>query len=231
MATVKRIVCLANSRKLSGRCVAGKELSGGRPIGWIRPISAREHEEVSEYERQYQDGSDPRVLDIVDVPLLDARPTDYQQENWLLDPEHYWVKVDRFAWSDLRQLADPVAPLWVNGQSTYNGHNDTIPLALASDLRSSLRLVQVDRLALSVFRPGEAFGNPKRRVQGRFQHHGVEYRLWVTDPGYERTYLAGPDGDYEIGEGFLTISLGEAYNDACYKLIAAIIERGRGAAA
>ena len=26
MATVKRIVCLANSRKLSGRCVAGKEL-------------------------------------------------------------------------------------------------------------------------------------------------------------------------------------------------------------
>ena len=24
--TVKRIVCLANSRKLSGRCIAGKEL-------------------------------------------------------------------------------------------------------------------------------------------------------------------------------------------------------------
>ena len=32
MATVKRIVCLANSRKLSGRCVAGKELSSGRHV-------------------------------------------------------------------------------------------------------------------------------------------------------------------------------------------------------
>ena len=228
MAMVKRIVCLANSRKLSGRCVAGKELLGGGPVGWIRPISDREHEEVSEYERQYQDGSDPRVLDIMDVPLLDPRPTGYQQENWLLDPEHYWAKVGHFAWSDLRNLADPAALLWVNGQSTYNGHNDKISLALASDLRSSLRLIRVDRLTLSVFKPGEAFGNPKRRVQGRFQHYGVEYRLWVTDPGYERMHLARPDGDYEIGESFLTLSLGEAYNDACYKLIAAIIERRAG---
>lgn len=231
MAVVKRIVCLANSRKLSGRCVAGKELLGSKPIGWIRPVSTREHEEVSEYERQYQDGSDPRVLDIMDVPLLAARPTGYQQENWLLDPEHYWVKVGRRGWNELSQLADPVAPLWVNGQSTYNGLNDKIPLAMAGGLTSSLRLIHVDRLALSVFKPGEAFGNPKRRVQGRFQHDGVEYRLWVTDPAYERTHLAKPDGDYEIGESFLTLSLGEAFNDACYKLIAAVIERDAGAAA
>lgn len=52
-----------------------------------------------------------------------------------------------------------------------------------------------------------------------------EYRLWVTDPGYERAYLAKPDGEYELGESFLTVSLGEPHNDACYKLIAAIIGR------
>ena len=35
MPTVKRIVCLANSRKLTGRCVAGKELlEGNRLGGW-----------------------------------------------------------------------------------------------------------------------------------------------------------------------------------------------------
>ena len=43
---------------------------------WLRPVSDRENEEVSEYERQYADGSDPRVLDIIDVPLLDAPPKD-----------------------------------------------------------------------------------------------------------------------------------------------------------
>ena len=231
MATVKRIVCLANSRKLQGRCIAGREIVQGKPGAWVRPVSAREHEEVSEYERQYQDGSDPRVLDIMDVPLLDPRPKGYQQENWLLDPDLYWAKIGRATWSDLVRLADPVTALWINGHSTYNGLNDRIPLSLAGALKSSLRLVRVERMTFSVFKPGEAFGNPKRRVQGRFRHDGTEYRLWVTDPGYERAYLAKPDGNYEIGESFLTVSLGEPHNDACYKLIAAIIQRDEGTGA
>src|SRR2546427_12899402 len=138
MGTVKRILCLANSRKLNGRCVAGKEVSEGAPVAWIRPVSAREHEEVSEYERQYEDGRDPRVLDIIDVPLLDPRPKGYQQENWLLDPDGYWVKVGSVKWNDLQQFADPVGPLWINGHSTYNGSNDTIPLSLTGHNNSSL---------------------------------------------------------------------------------------------
>ena len=100
--TVKRIVCLANSRKYSGRCIAGKELlADGRPGRWIRPVSARENEEVSEHERQFHDGSDPRLLDVMDVPLLNPLPKDYQQENWLLDPASYWEKVRRIGWQEL----------------------------------------------------------------------------------------------------------------------------------
>lgn len=54
-----KIVCLANSRKINGRCIAGREV-GGRDTGrWVRPVSDRAHEEVSEHERQYNDGSDP----------------------------------------------------------------------------------------------------------------------------------------------------------------------------
>lgn len=137
--TVKRIVCLANSRKLHGRCVAGKELQGENPGRWIRPVSAREYEEVSEYERQYQDGSDPQVLDILRIPLLNPRPKGYQQENWLLDPNNYWVKVGRGEWKLLESLADALGPLWINGHSTYNGRNDKIPLSEASALDSSLQ--------------------------------------------------------------------------------------------
>jgi hypothetical protein len=231
MGTVKRIVCLANSRKLSGRCVAGIELSGTQAVGWIRPVSSREHEEVSEYERQYEDGSDPRVLDILDVPLLEPRPKHYQQENWLLDPDRYWVKTGRATWSQLAPLAAQNEELWINGHSSYNGVNDRIPTALAEKLRSSLRLLRVDRLRLAVFKPGETFGNTKRRVQARFHHNRVQYRLWITDPRYERTYLAKSDGEYEIGESLLTISLGEPYNDMCYKLTAAIVERERNPSA
>jgi hypothetical protein len=226
MTTVTRIVCFANSRKLNGRCIAGVALSHeGEPAGWIRPISAREHEEVSEYERQYQNGSDPRVLDIMDVPLLEPRPKGYQQENWLLDPDQYWRKIGHVTWGVLNRYETKATTLWVNGHHTYSGMNDSIPLGFVGGIKTSLCLVRVPSVALHVFAPGEAFGNAKRRVQGRFRLNGSEYHLWVTDPSFERTYLAMPDGRYEVGEAFLTISLGEPYNGSCYKLIAAIIPR------
>lgn len=225
MAAVKRIVCLANSRKLNGRCVAGIEIADGRRLGWIRPVSAREHQEVSEHERQYENGDDPRVLDIIDVPLLKAQPHGHQQENWLLDPGRWWVKTGTAAWNDLRPLADPPEPLWIDGHHTYNGRNDAVPLTRAGTLRNSLRLIAVSGMTIAVFAPREKFGNRTRRVQGRFRHRGAEYRLWITDPPYERRYLGEPNGHYEIGASFVTVSLGEPFNDVCYKLIAAIVER------
>ena len=178
---------------------------------------------MSEYERQYEDGSDPQVLDVIDVPVLEPRPWDYQTENWLLNPKSYWERAGRLSSSDLSVLADPVAPLWIDGHSTYNGLNDKIPIAATGSVTNSLRLLHVDRLRLVVCRPGEAFGNNKRRVQGRFRHADRDYALWLTDPGWERTYLAKLNGTYDFGEHYLTVSLGEPYGDACYKLIAAVI--------
>ncbi len=220
----KEIICLANSRKLHGRCVAGRERSDGTTAGaWIRPVSDREGQEVSEYERQYEDGSDPKLLDIIAIPIVQPQPGNYQTENWLLDGNYYWRKVGNYSPSDLPNLVDPIDKLWINGHNTSNGTNDRIPIERTASLSSSLRLVQVERLTLSVFAPGEAFGNSKRRVQGRFKHAGETYTLWVTDPQHERTYLKKLDDTYELGPCYLTISLGEPYEGFCYKFIAAII--------
>lgn len=225
MPVTKRIVCLANSRKLSGRCIAGREFDGNHAGAWIRPISAREHEEVSEYERQYENGSDPRVMDLIDVPLLTPRPKGYQQENWLLDPESYWVRTAQIQWADLGMLTDNPATLWVNGSSTYHGFNDQIPLAAAAGLSNSLFLIHVNHVELQVYRPGADFGNPKQRVQARFAYNGNNYWLRVTDPVIERGFTQRGDGSYQLGESYLTISLGEPFNNNCYKLVAAIIFR------
>jgi hypothetical protein len=47
--------------------------------------------------------------------------------------------------------------------------------------------------------------------------------LWVTDPLIERQYLAGENGDYAVGECFITVSLGEPLEGFCYKLVATVI--------
>lgn len=227
---IKRILCLANSKKLAGRCIAGREVHGTVAGLWVRPVSARPDEEVSENERQYQDGSDPRLFDVIDVPLLHAAPHACQVENWLLDPGSYWTRIRRANWAELQHFVETPTTLWINGHSTYHGHYDEIPQAVADALPGSLYLIRVDQVTLHVFAPQEAFGNPKRRVQAHFAHRGVLYRLWVTDPVIERTYLALVDGYYTLGECCLTISLGEPFQKKDgswhrYKLVAAIIQR------
>jgi hypothetical protein len=92
-------------------------------------------------------------------------------------------------------------------------------------LRSSLRLIHVGKLEINVCVRGEAFGNTKRRVQARLSSDGMDYWSWVTDPIIEREYLAKPDGHYLMGEAYLIISIGEPYQDYCYKLVATIIRR------
>lgn len=221
---VKTIVCLANSRKESGRCIAGRVWNDeGKPGEWIRPVSDRPKEEVSEYERSYEDGSTAQVYDIIDIPLIRAKPQGWQSENWLLDPEYYWEKHDRIDWSDLHKLTDPVDHLWINGPKTIYGINDKIEPSASGQLGDSLRLIKLKGMDIAVFVPYQDYGKTKRRVQARFTYNNATYQLWITDPIYERRYLMKENGEYQIGECFATISIGE-FDRSYYKLVAAIFE-------
>ena len=203
----------------------------GSPGGWVRPVSDRGDEAVSSFERQYRDHSEPRVLDVIDVPVLEERPNTYQSENWLLDPHPsrppvFWSKVCRVTLDDLPQFTDPAGPLWIDGHSSDKGRNDRIPLYLANALDSSLRLIQVDRLELSTTKAESKLkvqGVSPYKVQGRFQYDGVEYWLSVTDPIYEQAFGERPNSSYTLEACFLTISLGGPHKGYAYKLIAAII--------
>lgn len=226
----KRVVLLANSRKHAGRCLAGREVDTNGYQGWIRPVSAREGEEISEKEREYEDGSDPKVLDIVDIPFKYAKPHSNQVENWLIDDTYYWGKAGTLSWQQASALAENPATLWVNNDSTFNGLNDQIPQQVAVTLRSSICLIRVNAIAIHVCVPGAAFNNPKKRVQARFRFNGVDYWLWITDPDIERTYLVGPPRVEQLGESLLTVSLSEPHEKSPgvfyqYKLIASIIPR------
>ena len=222
---VKRIVCLAYSRMPNGRCVAGRELrTDGRLGAWIRPVVGREDEGVTEEDSRYADGGLPRLLDVMEVPVIANRPEGHQTENWLLDPDRRWARVNRFDVNVLPKWADAVDSLWINGSSTSNGLNDKVPATAANTLDTSLYLIEAN-LEICVFNPEAARGDFRRRVQGRFRCNGTDYRMWVTDPDQEQKFFAGPNGSYQLGTCYLTVSLSlAAIYGYHYKLIAAIIE-------
>jgi hypothetical protein len=72
VAYVKRIVCLANSYKRRGRCIPGREILANGYGGWVRPVSERPKAEVALSECRYENNVIPKLLDVVDVPLLSA---------------------------------------------------------------------------------------------------------------------------------------------------------------
>ena len=232
---VKRIVCLANSRKQKERCIAGKELlADGRPGGWVRPVSDRGDEAVSSFERQYKDRTEPRVLDVIDVPVLEERPNTYQSENWLLDPHPshppvFWNKVC-------------VASLWMTYHSspTRRGRYGLTDTAATMDGTTESRsTLPIPLIVLCVSSRLTGWNCPRLRHESKLKSAGalpvqscrdvsgmmeIEFRLSVTDPIYQHAYGERPTSSYALDACFHYRKPRRLHTKGyAYKLIAAII--------
>src|SRR5271166_917706 len=102
----KTIICLANSRKLAGRCIAGKEIASGNIGVWVRPVSKSLMGELSEEDRRFENGQDPSLLDVIRIPMIEPRPHGFQAENHLIDDGYYWAKVRKATWDELGAALD-----------------------------------------------------------------------------------------------------------------------------
>jgi hypothetical protein len=209
----KRIICLANSNKdlchNSGRCIAGKDVSVNN--FWIRPISARPTEEISFRERLYENGQEPKILDMIDIEIIENRPNTFQTENHLIDDSYYWVKSGTYSTDELDQLLDNPDSLWTNTVSSYNGSNDRIPESLTSGISNSLYFIRAT-IQIVVETEGQHFNNPKKKVRCRFRYKGTDYKIPVTDPIIKDQYIVENDGYYEMGDKYMCISLGLCYS-------------------
>jgi hypothetical protein len=227
MSYTKTIVCLANSRKLAGRCVAGKEWNGRAPGPWCRPVSDRDRGELTAERWYSKTWRDPRLLDLIEVSLLGPRPSGCQTENHLVDTSFRWKFAGRISANCLVPGLDkPAGPLWLNGESTASGLNDRVPATVAERQRSSLVLVQPELLKMTIAVEGADFGCPRRRVRGHFSLAGHDYALAITDPIIEAELKPSPDGsNIELRKPILCISLSEKFlsQNACYKLIAGVM--------
>ena len=165
MPLPKRMVILANSRKLAARCVAGLEIRQRRAHGWIRPVDSAQGT-VASYYRTYADGSEPRLGDVVSMSLQEPEGrTDHQRENWQLDTSVTWRRDGSLTWDQLCNLPMPNDPLWPDEQASDSnyGTNNRVRSSHARTLDSSLRLIRVGELQLHWLR------QPRNRLDGTFR--------------------------------------------------------------
>ena len=218
----KCVVCLAASRKYSGICIAGKELSNLIAISWIRPVSKRQNGELSKKEILYNSGEQPKLLDIINIHIKKHFPHYYQTENYLNNDSINWEKDSVFPMCRLSSLCDDVDSLWINGYHSTEGNNDRIPLEIANEkLTTSLVFICTNTLKIEY----KKLRNQKTRLSADFEYRNNKYYLVITDPKAEKIYYKKDFGIYSF-EGYpiyMCISIGEPFGGYCYKLVAGII--------
>lgn len=225
LAMKKTFICLANSRKLSGLCIAGKTLDD---LSSFRPISSRSTEELSEIEIRYKNGQLPKLLDVITVEIKNAKPNGFQPENYLIDTDYYWSFDSHFNFDDLDKFIDNPSCFWTNTESSYNGKNDRIDPFNFNTIKKSYIFLKLTSSTIIVREEGREFGNPKRKVRLRFVINNKEYVLPITHPEVERYYLGKDDGEYIINEvHYVSVSSGMPHIDGkIYLFAAGIIRNG-----
>ncbi len=227
------LICLANSKKLSGRCVAGVRTDGK---GWIRPVSIAPEGVLEERHYTVKGGGEVQPLQVVRIPFDKPRPMLHHPEDWLIKPD---------SWVLSEPLVTPEQVLTLQNCLTtvpeiLGDTTDKIPYPPigAPPLEASLALVQPQNLRFVVKeskKPGE------KRIRVNFELQGASYNLALTDIEWTELLQEQEFGEYSLLDlGFdpeapflLTISLSEPFQTGtgvnhCYKLVAAIFEAPEG---
>lgn len=202
--TQTEIIVLANSVKHGQHCVAGKCINTGI---WIRPVSNANGSELSHEQAKYQNpygtfGVKP--LQKIRMGFLQHVPLLHQPENYLVDG-NLWRQNYSIGEAELADHLDTPDDLW--------GHDNRVQHILIAmglyNIDQSLYLVQVDNLNLYTIDDG--------RRRASFEYNRIHYDLAVTDPKFDEIVR-----EQREVNGILCISLGEEYQEYCYKLVATI---------
>jgi hypothetical protein len=205
-----QIICLANSFKRGGRCIAGIDLATKK---WIRPIGDG-HEGAIGGERII-DGAEPELLDILYIPIGPlAIDHGCQPENVVLEAGK-WSKVGKMSKQEVLKYVENL-----NGFLLHN-HSDRIPLvefenSVPPNRWKSLQLIRVNN---AQFR-----NNSWGKLECHFRYNDLQYVLKAESCPEAHNYV-NVTGDF-----LLCVSMGGPYRRnpedelCCWKMVAGVIE-------
>lgn len=215
------IICLANSRKHGGRCVAGLRVDGG---GWVRPVSDLDDGRLLWMQYTRDDGKEIALLDVVRIPLVGPAAEPFQPENWRLAGERCRL----VGQADASVVERVLLPALEPGPALFGNVLDSLA-GDGPEPEASLVLIEPAQVRWEI-RTGYT-GN--RQTRASFQLGGVRYDLVVTDPRWEHRLSTREIGVHDRAAAglavedrvLLCVSLGEPLpsNNRRYKLVAGVI--------
>jgi hypothetical protein len=209
-----RIICLANSYKHNGRCIAGIDETGR----WVRPVSSNKKRAINEATRII-DGNEPQILDVLEIPLHAHGPVDgCQPENKLLEAGQ-WEKAGRVRPKDLLKYCEGDSVILHNNLDHVRASCFRM---IPSYSWKSLQLIHNENV---IFEQDE---NNKVKWRANFVNSkGTALSLRVTDPVIcERL----EQGENISKDCLLTVSMATGWSPdkqtakRCYKFVAGVVE-------
>ncbi len=209
-----RIICLANSHKHNGCCIAGIDEAGR----WVRPVSSSLKRAINKETRTI-DGSEPQMLDILEIPLHAHGPVDgCQPENKLLKTGQ-WEKIGQVKPKDLLKYCE-------DDSMVLHNNLDHVRASCFRMIPSygwkSLQLVHNENV---VFEQDE---NNKGKWRANFVNSkGTALSLRVTDPVTCERLERGGNVSKDC---LLTVSMATGWSPdkqtakRCYKFVAGVVE-------
>ncbi|MGC9505045.1 dual OB domain-containing protein [Baaleninema sp.] len=232
-----KILCLANSFKHGGRCIAGIKTDRS---GWIRPVSCQSDGTLTEENCKLANGKFPQIFDVIKINCTEPRPSPHQPENWVVSPKK-WMFLGRPETKFLKSLLKSEVERSKRYQYLLENPIDRLDWQFIQEnpLESSLKIIAPKNITWKITTPD--FINRKYRVS--FQFCEVFYDLPITDPEWRETLSQLPDGDYSAAEAIehlnlpdfhpdnflFTLSLGEPFQPRspgewyCFKIVAAVM--------
>ncbi|MBP0019952.1 MAG: hypothetical protein J7647_20665 [Cyanobacteria bacterium SBLK] len=230
------IICLANSLKHGGRCIAGFKTDGS---GWLRPVSSQGEGTLYDEHYTLACGRKPELFSILKIECDRPHSRNHQPENWIVS-DRQWEFVGWPTTLQLNQLLKKEIQKANHSSTLLGTQSDRISLErLQNDPSSaSLCLIKPKHIIWKI----DTFSN-KRKFRVIFALNGIEYNLNITDSYWRNLLKRLDDGEYSCKEAIeqlnlenfapdkflFTISLGEPFQIAddesfyCYKLVSAVI--------
>jgi hypothetical protein len=213
------IICLANSWKHEERCIAGINPQTGR---WIRPICLQLDDGRVSKEIRLIDGEEPKLLDIIDIPLENTGNNfGFESEN-LNIASGKWRRIHAVPATDVIKYCVEM-PYILHNLRKYV----TVPYlqSLPWEKRHTLQLVY----AVEIHIKGEIRSTGTKWKASLITQQGQQLTdANITDPEFVKKL---DQGYFPINPCLVTVSLSMPHRppnweggDPCWKLIAGIIE-------